>query len=144
MARHLFGVTIDFASGSVPKSPVVICTDAAATVAADILTLDKVAPSVAGTLVHVANHPISFYGPDNVGQLYVKPTTAATVYPLKPLDDQIGNAKAAKNVAFLSYLGQTTVGAGGAASPLPSAPSLYLNLVDVTGAVYVIPAYAAS
>lgn len=39
---------------------------------------------------------------------------------------------------------QTTVGAAGAASALPAAPSKYLKVVGDDGTTYVVPAYAAS
>lgn len=41
-------------------------------------------------------------------------------------------------------LEQATVGAAGAAAPLPTTPSKYLKVQDSTGTVYVIPAYAAA
>lgn len=82
MSRARFGMSIDYVTGATPKATTVICSDAAATIPADIVNFDGSA--ISGSVVSLVPRyaPLAFRGPDGVGTLYCVPTTASTVYPL--------------------------------------------------------------
>jgi hypothetical protein len=85
MSRNRFGMAIDYVSGSTPKTSTTICTDSAATVAANIVNFDG--DEIAGGVVALTlGRPLAFRGPVGATTLYCVPTTAATVYTLRSQD----------------------------------------------------------
>ena len=128
MSRNRFGMAINYAAGSTPKTSTVICSDVAATTPADIVNYDgdPIASSTVSLLPTSSGSDLAFRGPDGVGTLYCIPTTAATVYTLTASGDSsssyvqdgsITNAKVASNAAIAeSKLSLASDAAAGTAS----------------------------